>query len=785
MGHQRVNENKQGPAGLQSILKIATVCLAAVSFWATAQGMNGYVFNNEIQAYLASFAVQGLLLALNFYFPHIWANRKNSTKVIIVFLTAVVVFCSSWFSYVFIADKLYETSWPVESQIVIQEAYREELYAGEEYARTYRTEIEKTLANQILELDQAAQKADGAGSPATESGIDWESERAVYQGTNEAMGDAMFRLIERVQTALAENATAEERNLAKTALETMERDVKNRLEEIEKELTRLNDANTSTTANLDNVQRQINNAAAGTDTEDLEQTRDRLSATILRYSEQQTELENERKSLEGSKGKITEYRRELELADATSILSVRDALREMQKELFKEDANADALMMQATAVFENLRDTTEENTENDQYLQLLTKMNAYVQNLRDYTTVKQIEAELRGMIEELSESATGLVQFNVPNSGIALPESSSKPQASPGSEPQTNPGSEPQANPDSEPQANPASEPQTDIAEPQQWRQQWSRRIENLKAQLSRMPSYTGGENALLMNYSRVQATRHLDTMTQKYIIDHNAAEQGIIYLLSPNFFLGIFALLLALFFDIAGFIAGAAIVNSENAEKAMEEAAQPWEEVQTKTQEAGAVGTAMKNENQLPIQMEEANDWKNSLGFAKRKNRRQKVTWTVKPTLHQYIILTGDYRRINGEYVYEGFENGVKIYRCIRDPIAHGAGILRMDGKGSGESPTPQELAFATMPEGSRDGVYYKCRLFCEDGMISIQRKEGEGRQYLANMDSNVPVYCYFQEDGILRVMPACEMKELSAESVVIALNKRGTMIVAVYIMA
>ena len=79
------------------ILRIATVLLAIVSWWATAQGMVDYVFQERWQANLASLAVQGILLGLNFYLPTFWNYLKSGlSKGIIAVLTAVVLFCSSW-----------------------------------------------------------------------------------------------------------------------------------------------------------------------------------------------------------------------------------------------------------------------------------------------------------------------------------------------------------------------------------------------------------------------------------------------------------------------------------------------------------------------------------------------------------------------------------------------------------------------------------------------------------------------------------------------------------------
>lgn len=64
---QRNGQREVSPqAGGIYIMRIATVMLAIVSWWATAQGMSDYVFSEKWQANLASLAVQSILLGLNF-----------------------------------------------------------------------------------------------------------------------------------------------------------------------------------------------------------------------------------------------------------------------------------------------------------------------------------------------------------------------------------------------------------------------------------------------------------------------------------------------------------------------------------------------------------------------------------------------------------------------------------------------------------------------------------------------------------------------------------------------
>lgn len=92
-----------------TLLRLATVLLAIVSWWSTAQGMQDYVFSQTRQANLASFAIQSILLGLNFYLPTFWRwIHSLRGKICVLALSGVVLFCSSWFSYVFIVGTVYE-----------------------------------------------------------------------------------------------------------------------------------------------------------------------------------------------------------------------------------------------------------------------------------------------------------------------------------------------------------------------------------------------------------------------------------------------------------------------------------------------------------------------------------------------------------------------------------------------------------------------------------------------------------------------------------------------------
>lgn len=80
-----------------TIVTTAAFAFSIVSWKATAEGLQSYVFTNGWEAALISFAIQSILFVLNiklpFYFHKIGQNtRTNHTKKITHFQTLLLVF---------------------------------------------------------------------------------------------------------------------------------------------------------------------------------------------------------------------------------------------------------------------------------------------------------------------------------------------------------------------------------------------------------------------------------------------------------------------------------------------------------------------------------------------------------------------------------------------------------------------------------------------------------------------------------------------------------------------
>ena len=111
--------------------------------------MRDYAFSQAWQANLASFAIQSILLGLNFYLPTFWRwIHSLRGKICVLALSGVVLFCSSWFSYVFIVGTVYEKSWQTESRLLVQSVYRNDVYKADEFVQISSDALRETLGGE-------------------------------------------------------------------------------------------------------------------------------------------------------------------------------------------------------------------------------------------------------------------------------------------------------------------------------------------------------------------------------------------------------------------------------------------------------------------------------------------------------------------------------------------------------------------------------------------------------------------------------------------------------------
>lgn len=153
------------------LLRYAASALAFISFITTAEGLCEFVFKGVTwQAYLASFAVQSILLVFNFLFFHFYI-RINSLEqfpmffkrlltYFIVFLFTIALIISSTFSFVFIANNTYSSMRAKNSNITIERFLKDETYrlknVNEDIGEDLRADItDRTKRLQSVISEQA------------------------------------------------------------------------------------------------------------------------------------------------------------------------------------------------------------------------------------------------------------------------------------------------------------------------------------------------------------------------------------------------------------------------------------------------------------------------------------------------------------------------------------------------------------------------------------------------------------------------------------------------------
>ena len=413
----------EGGHGNTHLLRLGVIFLSIVSFFTTANGMRDYIFqDNAFIAYAASAAIQGILLAMSMNLPsylarfwrrkpideegekpdpasesegfyRIWNPIKASAKGIgiffgrlilsafVVVLTFVTLLCSSWFSYVYIADVLHEDSWDVDSELLVQQVYRTQLYKGREYANTYRIYLEESLGAEILMLETQAEEF---SNNAIGTGIDWDEEEQTY-----AQGIAriyMMAPINAMRAALVEGASPEARNLAVIAVADADKNVADQMDRIQKDITTQND-NIQTYTNLINsLNRQIANAADDRDTSILEESLQRYENLILNATQRLPELQDEYSQLYNAQQRLPVYESQLGLNSSTSSTSIRSELMKLQAEFFQQDPDEAIMLSHATEIFKSLRDavssiSSEAGEDSYTYSELLIQMNRLIRIL--------------------------------------------------------------------------------------------------------------------------------------------------------------------------------------------------------------------------------------------------------------------------------------------------------------------------------------------------------------------------------------------------------------------
>lgn len=811
------------------LLQLAIVCLAIASFFTTAQGMKNYIFHDDATiAYVTSGAIQGILLALSMSLPkfisNIWEKKAFKTGVkalitlVLLVLSAISLFCSSWFSYVYIAETVHKGSWDTDSRLLVQQTYRRELYSANDYAKAYRTYLESELGQKILSLQTLANQLP---TQASDFSMDWEAERQSYASDDTIASSYMATVIDQMENAFVTAPSQENRSLAAQAVEQAQTSVAAALESDQAQEVSIESRLQNYSSQIDTISRQIRNADAQTNIEDLYALLSSYQGMRETAVNEQNRLQQEMAALRNVSGRLAVYAVDLGLSNSTSDISIKSNLIEMQTELFQDNPDDAYLLELATKTFTSLRNSealSETSTDSNgslSYSALLTQMNALVLNLNDYSDVKSIEKELNTFITELRE--TDSTSDTTRDKDAAASTSSSSAAASSAAADEAgadtnntvvNDGEGANQAPDEtsltdtdlaaentdneEPASSEAragsinteaTTADADIsatANDATWKKTWRGRIEKLKARISALPTFVGSsadvseitetQQAILTGFDRTASCANLDNTTRRYINDHNALEQGTIYLTSPYRGLALFALMLAFFLDLSGFVFGVVDLNAAEPKGESSDTDAPRGDTPKVAEEAA--GTAPNTKVQF-------NDF----------------LWSTLETAHPYMVVTEQFRHEDGVYYYSAFENGIHKEWKVCDTHEYPEGIYVLDkitaNTGVRLKEYPQELIFANQFAGvdAQDGILLNGTLTYQEGGLlfkpDVSVSSTYQARYIASIDEYVPVHCYDPKRGESLTQPAMDLEKrpMKTRIVVIALNPKGTRIVAIYL--
>ena len=762
-----MGNNTRQMNSILTILRICTILLAAVSFWSTAQGMEDYTFPNGWQAYAASLGIQGLLLGLNFAFPEFWRSCKTSVqKSALLFLTVVILLCSSWFSYLYIAGKAYGESWDTECQILAQSSYRSELFDADEYTEQYSEQLETALAGQISVLYDQAKKMDQEKVDVGEQ-IDWSEERE--RVGNSAASDLWNIAIDSVSSAIGskgEGVSQTVREQAASALMGIQASLQSEIDRLEGQIQTANENVQTADANLQGAQRRLENVPGNVDPTPYENAVTDAAQNYNRAQSRQKDLEQERDDYQRATRRISDYALILGMTESgVSSYFVGANLREIQRELFQPEPDSARMMELATEIFDRLQGSVDLGSQNEadaENQNFLLSMRRFVQGIETYRSVKEENSGLRDLIAQLADGTLLTVNSGEPS----LPDGSDTPQDEEIITPETagsntvlaeepfgsdnalvealenggalQPGP---SNGDADLSRGPDKD--ADI-----WKEEWIGAFNDLKARISGLPVYILSSGVsqedvpdILKTYERADSTAQLDSTIRRYLTKHNAVQEGIIYLASPYRSVAIFSLIVALLLDISAFITGVIIDRVSSKQK-----------MPTENDDG-------KPPNVFEPEMDDS-------------------AWSVLPGLRRYAFLTGDFMFLDGIITYKIIENG-KVKELEYPGPRLNTGFYAWKVKELVLVADSEKLLFRGITGGPQDGIYQNCSIGYDQGLLIISQNGSS--EYVGSVDPDTPVYQIHTDH--CDVIPARKMSNERGKKIVVALNYDGTKIIAIYV--
>lgn len=159
LGKVKGEEKVKGKS--KRIVKVSAFSFAFISWLSTAGGLMEYVFIEKSgwRALFVSFGIQGILFVLNLKLPknfhkipfkkkedgnrfcRFFKNKLFNLRFLFVVFYCLFIAASSWFSYVYICNLVYEKTQYIDANIDIDEYYRDYLYDTDNYLNEYEKAV--------------------------------------------------------------------------------------------------------------------------------------------------------------------------------------------------------------------------------------------------------------------------------------------------------------------------------------------------------------------------------------------------------------------------------------------------------------------------------------------------------------------------------------------------------------------------------------------------------------------------------------------------------------------
>ncbi|WP_133967246.1 hypothetical protein [Eubacterium limosum] len=159
-------DQKQTKESLR-LMRIAAACLALISFFTTAGGLDEFAFTVSWHAYIASFSIQTVLLVFSFFIWEFYVRLekrefssfyKNIIVFIMLLLYLIALFLSSSFSFVFVANNTYKDVKDINSNISIEKFLVSETYNLKNVNESMGEEIKENLKTNVDSIKELIDK---------------------------------------------------------------------------------------------------------------------------------------------------------------------------------------------------------------------------------------------------------------------------------------------------------------------------------------------------------------------------------------------------------------------------------------------------------------------------------------------------------------------------------------------------------------------------------------------------------------------------------------------------